>query len=108
MMEMNDEKNKPADEKPEAEAAGSNGTKNQFNPEAKPQPEEPTDSNNSEEEALLLRSVCELAMSNENLFPLPNIPRPRETKSKSSRLRKRYKQKAVSYTHLTLPTKRIV
>ena len=46
---MNDEKNKPADEKPEAETVDSNGIKNQFNAEAEPQPEEFTDSNNTED-----------------------------------------------------------
>ena len=34
---MNDEKNRPADEKPEAETVDSNGIKNQFNAEAEPQ-----------------------------------------------------------------------
>ena len=46
---MNDEKINSADEKPEAETVDSNGIKNQFNAEAEPQPEEFTDSNNTED-----------------------------------------------------------
>ena len=48
-MKMNDKKNKPANEKPEAETVDSNGIKNQFNAEAEPQPEEPTDSSNTDD-----------------------------------------------------------